>query len=74
MFVNSNKSSLSSSTRKTKFLVRRNSAKKSFEKKGQKKNKEQPENAANKQPYLVILVILSLLFIHEPITLRLILL
>jgi len=39
----------------------------------QKKNKEQ-EKAANKQPYLVILVILSLLFIHEPITLRLILL
>ena len=63
MFVNSNKSSLSSSTRKTKFLgVRRNSAKKITSRKKGKKNKEQPENAANKQPYLVILVILFFTF------------
>lgn len=62
--MNSNKSSLSSSTRKTKFLVRRNSAKKITLRKKGKKNKER-ENAANKQPYLVILVILSLLFIHK---------
>lgn len=60
--MNSNKSSLSSSTRKTKFLVRRNSAKKITLRKKGKKNKEQPENAANKQPYLVILVILFFTF------------
>ena len=60
--MNSNKSSLSSSTRKTKFLGRRNAAKKITLRKKGKKNKEQPENAANKQPYLVILVILFFTF------------
>ena len=63
--MNSNKSSLSSSTRKTKFLgVRRNSAKKITSRKKGKKNKRAARKRflANKQPYLVILVILFFTF------------